>query len=412
MKLYLSSLTVRVLALCVGLALAAAAIGACGGGEKAPQSAFYEFLRFVPDRPSYRAYLTFGDAAAWHASWGVPRIDNLQQIFDLGPGLYAYWISVMPWQTIPPSYLLQSTASEDQRGFYGFDLFNLDRYLVAGNPPDWITVAGFSFDAEQIAGALTGSGYQADELASGGTLYRIGDDYRYDLNSPTTAGRMGDLNRIALLDGEMVIAKATELVTASLAAYNNEIPSLADDPEYVALAQALNDPALAGTGQLMGAIVMDDLETTLRESIVTLRETNPAMQELQERLAEGNQGPQLPAYSLVAFVTRHTEGATYLILAVVFPKGTDGQAAADLLADRLQNYVSLASKRRLMEMWAKYGASPEKAIAVNAGGLPVALVLVRADDPAPAASSREMSTVSVPRWVDLVARRDLGFLWR
>ena len=31
-------------------------------------------LRFVPDAPEYREYVTFGDAAAWHASWSVPRV--------------------------------------------------------------------------------------------------------------------------------------------------------------------------------------------------------------------------------------------------------------------------------------------------------------------------------------------------
>lgn len=411
MKPYLAPSKVRALALCVGLALAVAAIGACGGGEKAPQSAFYEFLRFVPDRPDYRQYLTFGDAAAWHASWGVPRVDNLEQLDALDREQRAYWLYIMSRQTTPPGYLVNYLLGEDQRGFYGFDLFNLDRYLIAGQPPNEITVAGFSFDAEQIAGALAGSGYQAEKLKTGRTLYSIGDDYRYDLNFPTKTGRMGDLNRIALLDDKMVIAKATELVTASLAAYNDQIPSLAEDPEYVALLQALADPALAGTGQLMGAIVMDDLEISARDYAMTLLRGKTA-QQVDEKLAELSQGPQLPAYSLVAFVTHHTEGATYLILAVLFPKGADAQAAADLLADRLRDYVSFRFNRPLSEVWAERGARVEKAVAVEAGGLPVALVLIRAEDPPPTPPDQAQVNAAIAWWVDLVIARDYGFLWR
>jgi len=403
---------IRVLALCVGLALAAAAIGACGGGEKVPQSAFYEFLRFVPDRPEYRQYLTFGDAAAWHSSWGVPRGDNLEQLLNLDRQLYNYWVFIMPRQAIPPSYLLQETISEDQRSFYGFDLFNLDRYMIAELPPDRITVAGFAFDPKQIADALVRTGYQAEKLEPVGTLYSIRDDYEMDLSSPIKTGRLGDLNRVLLLDDRIIIGKATAPVRAALDAYNDQIPSLADDPEYAALAQALDDPALASTGHLMGAIMMDDLAITLHDYAVVLLGDKATAQQVEEKIAELSSGPQLPAYSMVAFVTNHTEGATYLILAVAFPKGTDAQAAADLLADRLRSYVSAAYRRPLSEVWAERGAKVEKSIAVEASGLPVALVLVRAEDPAPTPPDQERVNAYVVPWLDMVLRRDLGFLWR
>jgi len=412
MKLYLTSPTIRVLVLCVGLALAAAAIGSCGGGEKAPQSAFFEFLRFVPDRPEYREYLTFGDAAAWHASWGIPRNDNLEQFDALDREPRAYWLYIMSRQTTPPDYLANYLFTDDQRSFYGFDLFNLDRYLVAGPPPEKITVAGFGFDAKQIAGALTESGYQGEKLEPAGTLYSIREDYEIDPDSPNKTGQMGNLNRIAVLDGEMVIGKATAPVIASLAAYNDQISSLADDPGYIALAQALDNSALANTGQLMGVIVEDDLEVSVDDYARSLAGKTGTNQQVEEKLAELRQTPRLPAYLLVAFVTHHTEGASYLILAVVFPKDTDAQAAADLLADRLRNYVSASYKRPLSEVWAERGARLEKATAVEAGGLPVALVLVRAEDPSPTPPEQEQVNAYVVPWFDMVLRRDLGFLWR
>jgi len=377
-----------------------------------PQSAFSQFLRFVPDRPEYHQYLTFGDAAAWHASWGIPRIANKEQLDSLERDARAYWLNIWPRQANPPGFLLNYLFTDDQRGVYGFDLFNLDSYLVAGYPPDSITVAGFSVDPEQIASALTATGYQAEKLEQDGTLHRLNGDYQVDLDAPTKTGQLGDLNRIALLDDEMVVGKADSPVLAALAAYDDRIPSLADDPQYAALAQALDDPALASTGPLTGAIVMDDLETTLHESVVASLGSGATKQEVDERLAELSEGPQLPAYSLVAFATRHQEGATYLILALLLNKGADAQAAADLLADRLRNYVSAVDKRPLSEMWAERGAKVERATAVEAAGQPVALVLVRAEDPALTPPDQEQVNTNVPAWIEMVAGRDLGFLWR
>jgi hypothetical protein len=411
MKPYLTSFRIRALVLCVGLALATAAIGSCGGGERALQGAFYKFLHFVPDRPEYRDYLTFGDAAAWYTSWDVPRIDSVDQLEALGREPRAYWLYIMPKQTNPPDYMFQYFLLEDLRSFYGFGPFDLDRYLVGGNPPSSITVAGFSFDAKQIADALTGSGYQAEKLQPEGTLYRIRGDNEIDPDSPIKTGQLGHLNRIALLDGEMIIGRATAPVTASLAAYNNQIPSLADNPEYVALLQALDDPVLAGTGELMGAIVMSGGDT-LEGYIARGLEYRATPEQVQAKLAELRQGPQLPAYSLVAFVTRHTKGATYLILAVVFPEGTDAQAAADLLVDRLRNYVSPFYGGLLADVWAEHGTTVEKGVAVKANGLPVAVILVRADDPPPAPPDQATVGAAVSSWWDLVMRRDLGFLWR
>jgi hypothetical protein len=366
------------------------------------ESPLLRLLRFVPDTPEYREYLTYGDAEAWHDSWNVPRLDNWDELENLGREPAAYWMFIMPRQTTPPESLgTQYLRTEDQRGFYGFDLFNLDRFISAGQPPNYVTAVEFSFDGTEIADALSAFGYEAEALDTGGTLYSILDDYEIDMESPTHAGKLGNLNRIALLDGQMVIAKATDIVIDALLAQSGEVPSLADSPEYAAAVAALEGPALGETGELVGVILVEGSNLAVASSYIPLGGPEEAVAQLREYA----EGPQLPAYDLVAFATSHTEGASYLTLAVVFPQGTDAGSAADILAGRLQDYVSLRYQKPLDDRW-----TYQMATAVEIEGLPVALVVMGVGDPSPTPEDAPLVEAGVLSWIELVVARDTLFL--
>ncbi len=366
------------------------------------ESPLLRLLRFVPDTPEYRKYLTYGDADAWHTSWNIPRVDNLEELENLGQEPHAYWKFIMTTQTIPPGSLgIQYLFDEDQRSFYGFDLFNLDRFMEAGELPDRISLVEFSFDHAQIAKALTTLGYETMPLEKGVALYRILDDYKADLRFPTRTGRLGGLNRIILRDGQMIIAKATAPVTNALLAYNGEKSSLADSSDYVAAVKALEHSALKDTGELVGAIFM----TAPNFSDPALLLEPSAHEEAIQQLKDYAQKPPLPPYSLVVFATRHTRGASFLILTVVFPKGTDANAAADILADRLQHYVSVSQGISLDDRW-----TFEKATGVEVQELPVVLAVMRVDDPPPTPQDAANINAGVFTWSSLIFKRDALFL--
>ena len=47
----------------------------------------------------------------------------------------------MPKQLVLPEALgLQYLFQDEQRPFYGFDIFGIDRFVYAGAPPDMVTV--------------------------------------------------------------------------------------------------------------------------------------------------------------------------------------------------------------------------------------------------------------------------------
>jgi hypothetical protein len=362
------------------------------GSQQGQDSPLLTLLRFVPDTPNNREMISYGDVAAWDSSWGVPQIDTVDELKALERDPKAYWMIIMGKQTAPPDNLgIQYLMQGDMRPFYGFDFFNVDRFIAAGLPPDNITVAEHHLDPAQIGQALTASGYTAQKLDGGATLYSLFGDYEFPPLSDSTipqVGKIGALNRIALLDQQLIISRATADVTAALDAQSGTGTSLADDPAYAAAVQALDDPSLSDTGDLVGVMMIGG------EQMLQLG-----------TLPEGQApGGTLPLYTLVAFATRHTPGASYLTLAVVFPAGADVKAAVETLADRLTNYVSLVMRQPLTDRW-----TFDRSSGVEASGLPVALVTMRVDDP-PIAPEGERANTGVLSWADMVYRRDLGFL--
>jgi hypothetical protein len=324
------------------------------GSQPGQESPLLALLRFVPDTPGDREMLTFGDVAAWDSRWGVPQIDTVDELNALPRDPKAYWMLIMAKQTAPPSnlgieYLLQG----DMRPYYGFDFFNVDRFISAATPPDIITVVEHHLDPAQIGEALTASGYTAQSLDGGATLYSLFGDYEIPPLSDSTiphVGKLGALNRIALLDQRIIISRATADVTAALEAQSGTGTSLADDPAYAAAVQALDDPSLSDTGDLVGVMMVS-----------------------------GEAALQLGA-----------------------APGVEGQAASEALP--LKNYVSLVMRQPLTDRW-----TFDRSSGVEANGLPVALVTMRVDDP-PIAPEGERANTGVLSWADMVYRRDLGFL--
>jgi hypothetical protein len=377
-------------------------LGRSAVAQDAPtESPLMDMLHFVPDTPNNRQWLSYGDLATWHKSWNVPRIGSFDELKGLTPDQRAAWLNIAAEQTDIPSVLGPNyLATDDLQGFDGFDVFTVDRFLQAGNPPDGITLVDFSFDRSHIAETLTASGYAAQPLEQGGTLYSILDDYGLDMSMKTVktrTGQLGDLNRIALLDGRMVIGKATEPVTQALSASQGETPSLADDPSYTAAVKSLNDPALADTGDLVGVVFVDYAMVDQQQEILTLPP------DVVNQIMQGYVAAPLPAYQLAAFATRHGSGATHLILEVVFPEETDAKAAANTLADRMKSYISLQTRQPLTDRW-----TFELATGTKIGGLPTALVVMKVDDHAPI--GQDSAPVRVFSWIRMLSARDTLFL--
>ena len=394
--------------LCVLLFLAAAACKLSGsGGSSKEQETVLQFLSYIPNYPENRAWASYGDAAAWYASWNVPRVYNMDDVNDLDDTSRAYWMRMMQTQTYPPDCLDPNyIVSYSLRDEFGFDLFDMSRFISAGNAPKVISVLEFDGNRQVIADALSSKGYAEQELATGWVLYSLNEDYQLNMRAEMHAEQMGNLNRIILSDHYLIVGKATEVVEAALDAHDKHTPSLAEDKAYIASVQALYDSSLKDTGELVGVIWVDRGEFNALPPIFE----KATEEQAQQMMEEYGLNTDLP-FTLAAFATRHSQekGATYLILALVFPKGTDAEDAAQVLEERLEKADSLRIRGPFLEAM---GAEDVNTHAVQAGGLPVTLTVFRLDDPKPEAISEGGQPMArVRAWLDFVLSRDLMFLY-
>lgn len=349
--------------------------------------------------------VTYGDIAAWHAATGIPRVDDVAAVQALTETQRAWLLFVMPRQTVPPSSLgIEYLFQEDMRQAYGFDLFAVDRFIAFDTPPSTITVLETALESARVGDALLATGYEAEAI-DGGTFYRILDDYEVALGAELPrVGMLGGLNRIAVLDGGMiVIARADEVAQSVLDARADAQPSLADDPRYLAAADVLRQLTQPDMGALVGAIFMEGMVAQDPAILLGQAASEEAVAALRATIAAAN-ASSLPPYLLAAFGTYRTQDATFLALAVVFPPGVMVRQAADTLAGRLTDYVSLVTMQPLGERWVF-----DRAFAADGGDLPVAVAVMRIDDPPPPAEG-ERPNVAILSWGDLIMRRDLGFL--
>ena len=128
-------------------------------------------------------------------------------------------------------------------------------------------------------------------------------------------------------------------MTDTLAAAQGETPSLAAMPAWTAGAKALDDSALDGTGELVAAILWQ-----------TMIAADPLAVLARQRASHAGPLRAAAPYALLAFGTRHTEGASYLVLAVVSCLGRM-QGRRRMSGGPAANYVSLATGQPLAERW-------------------------------------------------------------
>ena len=369
-----------------------------------------QFLGYIPDEPENRPWTSYGDAAAWYASWNVPRVYSLDGANELDDTSRAYWMGMMLSQTYPPdclgpNYILGPSYS--LRDEFGFDMFDMDRFIFAGSPPKVLSVMEFSIDRKRIEDALAEKGYTAKDYGDGWMLHSLYEDYEINPQAKTNVERLGSLNRILLSDHFMIVGKATEVVEAGLEAHEKKAPTLAENKTYIASVKALYDTSLKDTGELLGVMWMDGEE--FHSLPPTFAEATE--EQAQQMMEEYGLNTDLPEFSLAAFATRHSQekGATYLILALVFPKGTDAEEAARVLEVRLEKGYSLRSRAPFLDAMRTKDVNTYD---VQAGGLPVTLTVFRLDDPKPKAINEgERPIGRVRAWMEFVVSRDLLFLY-
>ena len=360
---------------CVSIILcltACAVLLGCNPFAAKSQSPLLEYLGYIPDEPEYREYIVYGDMQAWYSAWGIPRPETFTQVMD-SEYKSELWV-MQSRQTVPPQLLVNYQTVEDEKDFYGFNLYTIDRHFQAGMGNKQVTLIDLA-DSSRVVPALQAYGYESSNLG-GGTLFSFGEDNKMHTDAPNAAGRFPFFNRIHLNADRLLIAPSTGVVESALDAQTGKVASLADDKVFHAVASALEESTLTNLGRLVGVLLLE-LEPLNKD----------------------------PDFDLAAFATfQADENTAYLALLLVLPPGQDADAAAGQVSERMNGYVSKVAGP-LDERWVfqnAYGATQQ--------GLPVAVVVMKADVQRGYNEGLDENYAVVMDWSRLVATYDLQFL--
>ncbi|MBP8973015.1 MAG: hypothetical protein KBH93_04000 [Anaerolineae bacterium] len=298
------------------------------------------------------------------------------------------------------SYVFPSAGQ--MAGTVGFEwLLDVDRSLEFGDPPGVGLLLGGEFDTEAIGAALQARDFsQAD--VSGVTVWHRFDDLAISAADRDTAdpfgGHLGAAARIALLPDMLANARSWPLINGIIGAAQGNLPSLADDPAYRALAGAITAP----DGLLIQALFFSGEALQAAGDPAQLGLAMPA----------ADLGP-LPPYALAVLADRQEGNDQVHLIGLVYADAPTAQAAADVLATRIADFR--LSTRPDIVLAEEFGATVSASVIEReADGLAVALVEARYPLPAER-SDAGGHFLSAGRlyslWVQAIMRREFTPLW-
>lgn len=340
-------------------------------------SALSRLLTLVPDAPDLRDRsdgVWFADAARQRRNHGfdmVRSLDAFEALPEEERRRFDRTVGRLPYAEV--SGLTKSRVRDGGwLSTIGYDFWQVDRSIYAGEPPrTWARLEG-RFDRAVIEGALTTHGY-ARAGYGGQTFLTRGEDAEIMLADPVFRLALARLNRVVLDEEGLAATPYTALAEAGIDVRAGRAPSLGADPDYVALAVAM--------GPVVGAALLPG-------------------EELYYQRGPGANDPgraRLRRYRLVGLGLRD-DGTTHtMIAALLYGDGADAEVDAPILQGRLADYRLLLAGGERQPL--RDRAAPGAPEVVRAGGRATLVMPLTIADEA-----------NLGLWLEMIFRRDLLFL--
>ncbi len=266
----------------------------------------------------------------------------------------------------------------EYRDAFGYDVYQVDREITAGQPPDAFSRMEGAFDAETIIARLQAGGYAlADQ--NGAPYYTVRGDGELSLSDPRGRLALGRMNRVAAGTERIVAAPKTELIAAALDAESKRTAALDGSATLRALATALGTVTSMATFQpgASGAV----------EAVLA-----------PQQLAATTRGWGTLHVSEVQAMG-YTDAGNFrrtMHVALVYTTPSDAAADAPELVKRLTGYRSVRSQQTLLPTYAT--AVTSRTATVGSKGVLIADIALTPD---PARGRL---------WIDMFQSRDTLFL--
>ena len=205
-------------------------------------------MRLIPTDDEYRVFVALNDCTRAREANGIAAPGQNAADEDLERYLediiYETGMAHGPWISgFTENHLLDQLR---QREYLGFDIRDMERSILAGEPPNVLEVVTVRFDP-QATGRLLAACVECDQpdlqQHLGVSFYSWGEDYASDFDKvlqPPAHDYFGRGGRIALLDSLVFRTLATESMRSLIETSRISGNSLADDPDMVMAAEALD----------------------------------------------------------------------------------------------------------------------------------------------------------------------------
>lgn len=284
----------------------------------------------------------------------------------------------------------------------GFEwLLDVDQSLEFGDPPGVGLLLGGDFDAVRIGATLESRGFSITDIQGVAVWHRF-DDSAISIDARDVAdpfgGYLGAAARIALLPDALGNARTWPLIEAIISAILSTQPSLADDPTYRVLAEAVSE----SDGLLIQVLLFSG--TALRLA------GDPAYtgQESKEDL------DSLPPYSGAVLADRQEGDDQVTLIGLVFADEATALSAAEVLARRVEEFQPASSSGDVLVD--RFGATVGvREVRQSEDGLGIAVVEARYPVPAerndPETGQYNMRGLLFRAWVQAILYREFTPLW-
>lgn len=339
--LLVAALVVVALIVCAGVAVGGYFLAQSQGwlpGAEEEKTDLLRMLAFVPDRARYReGGVWFGDKGRFFAVNDLPPVRSLDDLETLSQEERRQWMRLSNgiWASNFSGYRYAVTGR--WRDAFGYDWFQVEREITAGQPPEWFGIMEGTFDADEIKDALDDLGYQEDEY-QGAAYYHVRDDFEIDLKDEGSRLTLAALNRMVVGETMILAAPATGILERVLDVQAGRRDSLADNPAYAALARAM--------GPVVSAAFLEGEQFHDWRASLPARLPPEVRDKLKEQL--DLQGKLLHPYDLVGFGYLDDGYDQAILVALAYDDAEYAEADASMLSHRLEDAPSLVRPERML----------------------------------------------------------------
>jgi hypothetical protein len=377
-------------------------------------------LAKIPDTAGARSYFSYVDYRALLASRpGVPEITSWEQFSTLmnskSDANRLTMATLYGIQSGPSFFSQYLMLAGDMPKVVGFDDFTIERAVEFGNPPEQGDVLEGNFDAKAVTAAHETRDYVSRD--SNGLILlcpAAGCDtgMRQNLIQRDEAnpfgGNLGRSQPVLVGDRLVASSPSIDVVNAIAGAVADPSTSLADQPDYMAAAEAIT-----ANGTLIQSYFINPMDVgSATGAIPIARMSEAQIKEIQERL-QADFVP-VPAYNLVVLADTATDNEQQALIALVYTTEDQAKAAAELFPKHLQDYTSLVAQKPMSDLLSDRGVTSVDTTVIAGKDRSVLVITLHAPLPsnkiAEGETQLQASSLVYSLLVRAYMQRDLGWL--